>query len=191
MASIGDEKRIRALFSEQRFMEEQAAPSFTSVWHRAQSRSLKPRRAFNLSFVTATALLLCALVTLAVWSKYSQPAPPASASADLRPAVDFVKPSDKIAKGNGTNIDVRTEPVKQSTAPAKSRRSNLSVQRQLLMAENRRVEREVKEIANWQSPTASLLSSPSDDLFRSLPQLNENATELKSFLPNRENDKEK
>ena len=33
--------------------------------------------------------------------------------------------------------------------------------------------------------------SSSDDLFKSLPQLNENATELKSFLPNRENDKEK
>ena len=54
-----------------------------------------------------------------------------------------------------------------------------------------RAEQEAKQLANWQSPTASLLSSSSDSLFKSLPQLNENSVELKSFLPKRENEKEK
>jgi len=75
--------------------------------------------------------------------------------------------------------------------PVKSRANKLAVPRQqLLAAETRKAEKEAKEIASWQSPTASLLSSSSDDLFKSLPQLNQNANELKSFLPNRSNDKE-
>jgi len=65
----------------------------------------------------------------------------------------------------------------------------------LMLAGNRkaeqRAEQEAKQLASWQSPTASLLSSSSDSLFKSLPQLNENSTQLKSFLPNRENEKEK
>src|SRR5436190_23956734 len=85
MESTGDEKKIRALFSELQVADEQAAPGFNAVWHRAQSGSLKPRRAFNLSFAVATALLICALASLAVWSRYSQTSAPASAVANLSP----------------------------------------------------------------------------------------------------------
>src|SRR5260370_14918601 len=73
MELVGEEKQIRALFSELRFADEQAMPSFISTWHRAQSRSLRPQRAFNLSFVAATALLVCALVGLALWSRQWTP----------------------------------------------------------------------------------------------------------------------
>ena len=73
MEIIGDDKKIRALFSEAKLADEQAMPSFTSVWHHAQSRALRPRRAFNLSFAAVTALLVCALISLAVWSQYSRP----------------------------------------------------------------------------------------------------------------------
>src|SRR5256885_8154531 len=69
MESTGEEKQIRALFSELKFADELTAPSFTAVWHRAQSRSLQPRRAFNFAFVAATALLVCALAGLALWSR--------------------------------------------------------------------------------------------------------------------------
>ena len=51
--------------------------------------------------------------------------------------------------------------------------------------------KQARAISSWQSPTETLLSSPNDDLLKSLPQLNENSTELKSFLPNRANEKEK
>src|SRR5256885_1919163 len=72
MEIIGDDKKIRALFSEARVADEAAAPSFVSVWHRAQSRALKPRRAFKLSFAAATAVLVLALGSVAVWSIYFQ-----------------------------------------------------------------------------------------------------------------------
>src|SRR5262245_18124038 len=81
MDSIGNDQEIRALFSELRFVDEMAAPGFAATWHRAQAHQVQPRRAFNLSFVAATALLVFALVTLAVWSNYSRPAAPAFASA--------------------------------------------------------------------------------------------------------------
>src|ERR1041385_7339322 len=71
MEIIGDDKKLRALFSEAKTADAAATPSFTSVWRRAQARSLKPRRAFILSFALVTALLVLALGSLAVWSMYS------------------------------------------------------------------------------------------------------------------------
>src|SRR5262249_51001069 len=180
-----DEKRIRALFSEQRFVDEQTAPAFTAVWHRGQSRSMKPRRAFNLSLVTSTALLILALGSLVIWTKYWQNPAPAHKEAVI--AADNL-PKSRIEKNPGavsTGVPDNSRP-----SPQKARRPRLS-QRQEMMVHNREMVKEVKALGSWQSPTASLLSSTSDDLFKSLPQLKENATELKSFLPNRENDKEK
>ena len=186
MESIGDEKRIRALFSELKFADEQSAPSFAATWHRAEARSLKPRRAFNLSFVAATALLVLALGSLAVWSKYSQRAAPSSAYANVAAGPDF--PRAIIAKRSEGAVP--TGSLKD--LPVRSRRTKSAAPGQALqMAANRQVAKEAKAIESWQSPTASLLSSPSDDLFKALPQLNENANELKSFLPSRANDKEK
>ena len=66
MDSIGNDHEIRALFSELRFADEMAAPGFTATWQRAQARQLQPRRAFKLSFVAATALVVVALVTMVV-----------------------------------------------------------------------------------------------------------------------------
>jgi len=183
MASIGEEQEIRALFSELRLADEQTAPGFNAVWHRAQARSLKPRRAFNPSFAVATGLLICALGTLAFWSMRSQPASPASASAIMSAqAGSFAARSERSSNVAGT-----------SAAPQDSRPVVKNRVRRLVpprhdqeIAVNQQLTREAKAIASWQSPTSDLLSSPSDGLFKSLPQLNENANELKSFLPNRE-----
>ena len=187
MDSIGDEKRIRALFSELRFADEQVAPGFTAVWHRAQARSLKPAPAFNLSFVAATALLVFALGGLAVWTRYSQSVPPASAYVTVPAPSDFPARPDK----NKSNVAAPIEIVKNDPLRAKHRLVKSAVARQTIIAADRRTVTNAKTIDDWQSPTASLLTSPSNDLFRSLPQLNENANEMKSFLPTRANEKEK
>jgi hypothetical protein len=190
MEIIGDDKRIRALFSEAKFADEQAAPSFTATWSRAQARALKPRRAFNLSFAVATALLVCALAALAIWSKYQTgPTTLHTASVDLR-AVLNSNPPVNLGSQTAQSVD------QSQKRPQIKRRRTLTAQRNTLtLAGNRKAdqkaEQEAKQLASWQSPTASLLSSSSDSLFKSLPQLNENSTELKSFLPKRENEKEK
>lgn len=185
MELIGDEKRIRALFSELRFADEQTAPSFTAVWSRAQSRTAKPQRAFNLSFVAATALLIFALASLAVWSKYSQRSASTNAAFATVPATSNFNPPKTT---NGSEVTPPAVPKRSVHLLAKSRTLKLAAQRQAaLVAANRKAAQEAKQIESWTSPTATLLSSSSDDLFKSLPQLNENANELKSFLPNRSN----
>ena len=188
MASVGDEKRIRALFSELKFADEQAAPGFNAIWYRAQSRSLKLRRAFNLSFAVATVLLICALASLAIWSMYLRPAATVTAYANLSPTSDFFAP-----RAEKSPTVARTfEPKKIVHPPVRNRVTKSASQQQALeVAAIRQLTNKAKALENWQSPTADLLSSPSDGLFKSLPQLNENANELKSFLPNRDNEKEK
>ena len=189
METIGDDKKIRALFSETRFVDEQTTPSFTATWSRAQARALKPRRAFNLSFAVATALLVCALASLAIWSKYQTGTTLYNASVDLH-AVLSSNPPAKIGSPTVQSVDQSQKPPQ-----IKARRTLTAQRNALTLAANRKAEQtaeqEAKQLASWQSPTASLLSSSSDSLFKSLPQLNENSTQLKSFLPNRENEKEK
>jgi len=90
MELVGEQKRIQALFSELRLADEQAAPLFAGVWNRAQARTLRTvrPRAFNLSFVAATALLVVAFVSLAaLWARYSQRNAPAAVTADAKAAV--------------------------------------------------------------------------------------------------------
>jgi len=189
MEIIGDDKRIRALFSEAKFADEQAAPGFTATWSRAQARALKPRRAFNFSFAVATALLVCALASLAIWSKYQTGTTVHTASVDLRAVLNSNPP---VNSGSRTAQSVLQS---QKQPQIKTRRTLTAQRNALTLAGNRKAdqkaEQEAKQLAGWQSPTASLLSSSSDSLFKSLPQLNENSTQLKSFLPNRENEKEK
>lgn len=183
MEIIGDDKKLRALYSQTRLVDEQVAPSFSAAWHRAQARAKQPRRVFNLAFASALAMVIFVVATFAIWSKYSPQ--PQTYSAFAKVAAANLAPLPN--KGSSE----AALPVVLVNHPVRSRASKLAAQRQQLMiAETRKAEKEAKEIASWQSPTGSLLSSSSDDLFKSLPQLNTNANEMKSFLPNRSNDKE-
>ncbi len=191
MEIIGDDKRIRALYSETRFADEQAAPGFTATWSRAESRALKPQRAFNLSFAVATALLIFALGGLALWSKYQGGATVYTAFGNMNAILNVKATAVKNESETAQAADKPGTP-----APIRSRRTSAAQRHALMLASatrkaEKRAEAEAKELASWQSPTTSLLSSSSDSLFKSLPQLNESSTELKSFLPNRDNEKEK
>jgi len=185
MELVGEQKRIQALFSELRLADEQTAPRFAAVWNRAQaasSQTWRPALALNLSFVAATALLICALVSLALWSKYSQ--------QNARQAI-------VVVTGNATPATVPVEVVKDTAgdpplsegsrdrAASRSRAKRLAARRrELMLAINLKAAREAKAISNWQSPTTALLKSQNDELLKSLPQLNESADDLKSFLTN-------
>src|ERR1051325_9520245 len=183
MEMIGDDKRLRALFSAARLADEQTAPSFVSVWHRAHSGAANPRRTANFAFAAAMVLLLFVLGSL-VWSQYSRANEGInSASANL--LAHFTV--------NPRNIEtplIQTPP-KMPLPKSPSRVVKANTQRQALLAANRKAAKEAKLIANWQSPTAGLLSSSTEELFNGLPQLNENATQMKSFLPSSKNDREK
>jgi hypothetical protein len=185
MEIIGDDKNIRALFSEAKLADETAAPDFTSVWHRAQSRSLRPRRAFKLSFAAVAALLVLALGSLVVWSFHFQPSETRyEAFASLNAAGNFGQQT--INEGPDA-----VKPITDVTSKhPRVIRHTISKGQTLAAANNRKVTSQPTTIDTWQSPTTALLASPSDNLFKSLPQLNENANEMKSFLPGRSNEKE-
>jgi hypothetical protein len=173
------EKKIQALFSEQRVADEQTVPSFAGGWNRAQSKTLRPQRAFNLSFVAATALLMCALVSLALWSRQWQRNRDALVSV---PPVSTAGPAQVLVGINEGNPPTPVQKVTGSSS--KSRALKLAARRRaLLVAANRRATHEAKALASWESPTATLLDSSTDELLKSLPQLNQSVDELKSFLP--------
>ena len=173
------EKKIQALFSEQRLVDEQTVPSFVGVWNRAQSKTFRPQRAFNLSFVAATALLVCALVSLALWSRQWQRNQDALVSV---PPVSTTGPAPVQVGINEGNLPTPVQKVPGSSS--KSRALKLAARRQaLLVAANRKATHDARTLASWESPTATLLDSSTDELLKSLPQLSQTVDELKSFLP--------
>ena len=179
MEIVGAEKRIQALFSEARLADEQITPSFVGVWNRAQSKTTRTQRAFNLSFVAATALLVCALVSLAWWVNRAQ--------RNQGVVIANVPPITDVGPTNVVQPPVKAvvgfTPVPQPHYNERPRGLKSAARRQaVLMAANRKAARDAKAIESWQSPTATLLDSSSDELLKSLPQLNQTVDELKSFL---------
>jgi hypothetical protein len=180
MELVGEEKRIQALFSEARLADEQTMPSFVGVWNRAQTKTVRTQRAFNLSFVAATALLVCAMVSLAWWVNRAQ--------RTQNVIVANAPPITNVGPKNVLQSPVRAvaglTPVPQPHYSERSRALKLAARRQaVLMAANKKAASDAKAIESWQSPTAALLDSSSDELLKSLPQLNHSVDDLKSFLP--------
>jgi hypothetical protein len=178
MELIGEEKKIRALFSEARFADEQTVPSFAGVWNRALARTTRTHRAFSLLFVAATAVLVCALVALAWWTNRS---PRSQEIIATVPPIINVGPQN-IAQPPVKALVGFTQ-VSRPQGSERSRALKLAARRQaFLIAANRKAARDAKAIEIWQSPTVTLLDSSSDGLLKSLPQLNQTVNELKSFL---------
>ena len=179
MELSGEEKKLQALFSELKGTDEQTTPHFGATWNRAQIPPRKIRR-FSPAFVAAMMLLAFAVVAFA-WSRYSRTTPsppPVIATAPQNPA---------------TGAEVPPALTKETPAPGRKnavivvRRNKATSQHNAMLAENRKLQKDAKSIANWSSPTSALLESPSNEIFSSLPQLNQSATQLKSFLPSRSN----
>ena len=186
MELSGEEKKLQALFSELKSADDATAPRFARVWSRA-TPGARRGLAFNPAFVAATALVLCAVVSLAGWSRYRQPTQTQTIVRVETPAPPVtekptVLPTFETTAASPTTPSKKTTTVRHN--PTLERRNSI----QLAAARsNRKLTQEAKAITDWESPTSALLTSPSDSLFSSLPQLNENANGLQSFLPNRPN----
>ena len=190
MESVGEEKKLQALFSELKAADEQAAPRFAPVWNRA---TISPRRigAFRPAFVAASALMVFILISLAVWSRYSQraqqPTQPMRAGANYIPVTPKIENTPTAVGQTSSPPKIVVMVKRPSTSPELVPRRLVARRDTQLLATNRKLTREAKTISNWQSPTTALLSSSSDEIFSSLPQLNKSSSDLKSFLPTRSN----
>lgn len=182
MELVGDEKKIQALFSELRFADEQAAPSFAGVWNRAQLQTPARLSWLSLRFVAAAFVVCAAVLALALWSTSRQQSVPPVRMATVTPFTPTVTPSATASpiQPKGLSDAERRQAARNLRAARFAAR-----QRAELLAARRAEMRDATAISSWQSPTATLLSSQNDALLNSLPQLNESVRELKSFLPNK------
>lgn len=182
MELSGEEKKLQALFSELKAVDEQVTPHFGATWKRAQ---IAPRkiRMFNPAFVAVTLLLVFGAVAFAVWSRYLR------TPASQQPAVAMAPqgPSTTHAARPSPASEIETPTVKPGNPVIAAHKNKASRHNSMLAAANRKLQRDAKSIASWTSPTSALLDSPSDEIFSSLPELNQSATQLKSFLPSRSN----
>src|ERR1043166_3661267 len=120
MEIIGDDKKLRALYSETRFVDEQVAPGFSATWHRAQSRAKQPRRILNLALASALVLVIFAVATFAIWSKYSPERQTYSAFATTAAAIVPVRPNERNAAATQSVI-----PGNRVAPPIRSRVNRL------------------------------------------------------------------
>lgn len=154
----GTENRIQALFSELSLEDRTHVPRFEQLWTRVE----KPIRAplFRRSWaVTAVLVLIGASSSFVLWSKQSQ------AVLNLAPLEIPTTTSPQVVA------------VVESARPHQPRKKRIVRQRQ-----SDRVFSEAALLSRWQSPTQNFMQSPSSVSFNSLPQLNQSATDLQSFL---------
>lgn len=169
----GDGKRIQQLFREMRQDEERRTPDFASVLTRASSGTARSRSVISYLRLAAGVATICAALLIAM-SIITRPSKPQGAAtpddqAAARAAEPSVSPSLK-----------RSEGVKVGPRPA-------AVKRARPQRPQRQTEIAMKSLFAWQSPTASLLKIPDDELLRSLPRLGESLQTIKSFSPDQFN----
>lgn len=152
MESHGAEKRIRELFAEMRREDERAAPPFSLHWQKVQHPASElPHRRPRLRFAIVAGLCIAALAAFIFSKKHANHQLPSKSAQPMAvaPQTATAEPVAPTIKGQSS-----PKPVKQKRAPAHGSRATMS-------------------ISAWQSPTASLLRSPSGELLSTLPQLDE------------------
>lgn len=163
MDSAGDKKRIRALFCELSLENQGTAPRFEELWRRAETTT--PDSVSSPSWMLlVSGVALVALFSIALWARYrSQPA-----HVEVSPTRTLPQVAEQ-----------------DKAVVATQRRSPQQFQKKA--ARQRKIQRSLPAAAmlsKWQSPTSAFLQFPVNPIFTSLPQLDQSARELESFLPN-------
>lgn len=172
MEFSGSEQRIQALFRELKSNDERLMPEFGAVWQRAESRHLEPRLPLRLIYAGAFGVLLLMLASL-LWTRSSP-----------HPQILVQSPANAAVANSGPtlNVELREVPVPKRPRLTHRRRFQ-AVPREAQLQKHKSMIDNVVAISTWQSPTTTLMLSPTEDVLSSLPQLTQAAVELKSFLP--------
>ena len=158
----GAEKRIQALFSELSLEDRTHVPGFEKLWTRAEA-TRPPARAFSRSIAVIAAIVVATAMSLSLWS-WSR-----TSEVALNIAPQEIP---DLALSRPPQVAIVVEPSKPL------------FQRQKTRVQKRRSEMsEVQLFSSWQSPTQSFMQAPTSVVFNSLPQLNQSAIDLESFLP--------
>lgn len=153
----GTEKRIQALFSELSLEDRTHVPRFEQLWTRVEKTT--PAPLFRRSWAVAVVVIAAASLFL-LWSKPSQTV------LNIAPLEIPTPASPQVAA------------VVEPSRPHQPRKKRIVRQRQPDI-----VLSEAALLSRWQSPTQNFMQSPSSVSFNSLPQLDQSAKDLESFLP--------
>lgn len=165
----GDEKRIQRLFREMSCEDENRAPVFASVIAAAGSRtdhSQKRTRYFTVAWAVA-GILIAMLIAVRVAMRHQE----TQTQDNPREQVADVKESTEAAPTSSlprTIVDTPRTTGGRATSK-RVRRPRRSEELAIRM----------KALAAWQSPTASLLKTPGEEM--SLPRLGESLRSIKIF----------
>ena len=160
MELTGTEKRIQALFSELSLEDRTHVPRFEQLWTRGEKTI--PAPLFKRSWaVTAAVVVIAAASSFALWSRQSLTA------LSIAPLEIPTPASPQVA--------AIVEPIRPQQPPRKKRIVRPRQPDTVLT--------EAALLSRWQSPTQTFMQSPSSVSFNSLPQLNQSAKDLESFLP--------
>ena len=169
MEFSGDEKRIRALFSELSLEDQTHAPHFEKLWSRAEANTTAPASLVTRFVLVATVVIVVmSLVAARSWFSSSQSQQVASIPSQIIPTT--AGPRVQHSELSAASRDV-ARPRRFARRP--TGRTALS---------------KAAMLSNWQSPTNILLNSPTVSVLSSLPQLNQSARDLEQFLPKKNNE---
>lgn len=160
MELVGNENRIRALFSELSLEDQSRAPRFDKVWRRAENSRPSPARNVYWPVIafTAVAIVAACIFSLSSWFNEARNIPP------------------QITQITPVNTGFESKDSSKRSHPPRKKR----------LRHEPATERAITEAAmlwSWQSPTSILMQSPTTLVLNTLPQLNQSAEELKQFLP--------
>ena len=153
----GTEKRIRALFSELSLEDRTRVPRFERLWTAVETTTPAPWRSWA---PAAAVFVIAAVISFALWSRQSQTV------LNIAPLNIPTPATPQVAA------------VFEPARPHQLRKKRIFRQRQ-----PDSVLSEAALLSRWQSPTQNFMQSPSSVSFNSLPQLNQSAKALESFLP--------
>jgi len=166
-----DEKRIRQLFGEMSRDDARRAPDFERL-AQAGSRGVARSKAGvrTLALAGSFAVLLVAVVTAAVLIvRHPNNQSPSDADRHVAGSVAPAVSPDTVIPPTHPSVAATHLPVPHAAKRVRSqRRSN-----ELAIA--------MKSLSAWQSPTASLLKAPGEELLKSLPRLGDSLQTLRSF----------
>jgi hypothetical protein len=154
----GTEKRIQALFSELSLEDRTHVPRFEQLWTCVEKTT--PAPSFRRSWAMAAIVVIAAASLFALWSRTVLNIAPLEIPTPASPQFNQVAAVVAPAK------------------PHPSRKKRIVRQRQ-----SDTVFSEAALLSRWQSPTQNFMESPSSMSFNSLPQLDQSAKDLESFLP--------
>jgi len=148
----------------------QRAPEFASVLNSRRARALE--RSWSIAFAAGFAMLIVAVV-IGLFTARRSSKPAETQQPDIRAEV-LTAPAESPVLGPDETAIAESAP--KSIVVARHRRhrrspDQLAIQLAVI----------AKSLSEWQSPTASLLTYPGEDLFKTLPRLGDTLETIKSL----------